>query len=401
MNRRIIVNRRKRQKRRQMMMRNILRVVVPLVLLSVALCLLVGRFFLPDEDEGADFSDEAVQEELMAEAEAQGEIPGEDTAEVPAEDEVIPEQAVRIPVRNDRDTAKTTVLNPGWHEDRYGRWYQNPDRTYFSNGFEEIDGVQYYFDEEGYIRTGWVTIGKKDYYFNQDGSYNRDRKRSLLALTFNGGPSAYTDSILDILEENEAHATFFVKGQNVEGCENTLQRMTELGCEIGSNSWDDLQLNLITMEEVISKFEDTDEALEKACGRKAEIARAPYAMANETIYETVGKPFFTWSLDVEDGDKMDASSEYDAVMEAELSDGTIILMHDIYAPTVQAVEQIIPELVEKGYKLVTLSEMAEAKEVELQNTVYSNFLQSTLDTGTVPGYAYNGEIMAKKTGAEG
>ena len=128
MNRRIIVNRQKRQKRRQMMFRNILRVVVPLVLLSVAVCLLIWKFFLSDDKESEDFSDEAVQEELIAEAEAQGEILGEDPEGVSAEDEVIPEQAVRVPVKNNRDTTKTTVLNPGWHEDNYGRWYQNPDR---------------------------------------------------------------------------------------------------------------------------------------------------------------------------------------------------------------------------------------------------------------------------------
>ena len=76
-------------------------------------------------------------------------------------------------------------------------------------------------------------------------------------------------------------------------------------------------------------------------------------------------------------------------------------MHDIYEPTVQAVRKIVPELVEQGYKLVTVSELAEAKEVKLMNTVYSDFLQSTLDTGTVPGYLHNEEIMAEKTGAEG
>ena len=74
-------------------------------------------------------------------------------------------------------------------------------------------------------------------------------------------------------------------------------------------------------------------------------------------------------------------------------------MHDIFEPTVQAVKKIVPELVEQGYKLVTVSEMAEAKEVKLMNTVYSNFLQSTLDTGTVPGYLHNEEIMAEKAGA--
>ena len=372
------------------MVRNILRAAVPALLVSALVCFVIWKFAMPHEDAGTDPAEES--EEVFSPEDGQESI----------SETVGPRQAVRIPVKNENDTERTTVLTPGWHEDSHGRWYQNPDRTYFSGGFEEIEGVQYFFDDDGYLRTGWVTIGDKDYYFNADGSYNRDRKRSLIALTFNGGPSAFTDDLLDVLEENEAHATFFVKGQLVAANAGTIKRMTEIGCEVGSNSWDDLQLNLITLDEAVQKFRDTDEALEKACGQTARVARAPYNMANNTIYEAIGKPFFSWSLDAEDGgEKLDASAEYDIVMDANLEDGTIILMHDIYESSVVAAGKFIPELIEKGYKLVTVSEMAEARDVELQNTLYMNFLQSTLETGTVPGYLRNDEIAAQKAGAGG
>lgn len=385
MNKRIIVNRQKRRKRRQMMIRNILRVAVPTVLLSLLICFLIWKFVLPGNGSGGS-ADESQEVLLGDEYET---VTGAGTeSESPA-------QAVRMPLKGPRDDAKTTILTPGWHDDKTGRWYQNPDRTYFSDGFEEIDGVQYYFDRDGYLRTGWVSIGDKDYYFNADGSYNRDRKRAWIALTFNGGPSAHTEEILDVLEENEVHATFFVKGQMIAGHEKTLERMVELGCEIGSNSWDDLQLNLISMDEVVQKFRDTDNAIQAACGKTAGTARAPYAMATEDIYQTVGKPFFTWSLDVEDGEKMNAKDEIEAVLEADLEDGSIILMHDIFEPSKEAVKEIVPALVEKGYKLVTISELAEAKEVELQNTVYNDFHQSTLESGKVPGYLHNNEITAE------
>ena len=73
-------------------------------------------------------------------------------------------------------------------------------------------------------------------------------------------------------------------------------------------------------------------------------------------------------------------------MNGDLTDGSIILMHDIHEPSVQAALQIIPQLVEKGYKLMTVSELAKAKGVELQNASYADFWDSSLSKGLVAGY---------------
>ena len=88
------------------------------------------------------------------------------------------------------------------------------------------------------MQTGWVTKGSQDYYFNDDGSYNASEKRPMIALTFDDGPGEYTSELLDCLEENNAHATFFMLGQNVQNYQDDVKRMLELGCEIGNHSWD-------------------------------------------------------------------------------------------------------------------------------------------------------------------
>lgn len=64
--------------------------------------------------------------------------------------------AVRQPLKGQQDVGKITEKTPGWHEDESGRWYQNADGTYFADGFQEIDGVNYSFDSNGYLQTGWV-----------------------------------------------------------------------------------------------------------------------------------------------------------------------------------------------------------------------------------------------------
>ena len=312
---------------------------------------------------------------------------GGETQEVQAEPVAAdPNAAVRQPLKGQGDVAKVSSLTPGWHEDENGRWYQNADGTYYAGGFQEIEGVEYSFDENGYMQTGWVSKGVEDYYFNEDGSYNAEKKRPMLAITLDDGPGQYTDTLLDCLEEYGAHATFFMLGQNVESYPDTVKRMVELGCEIGNHSWDHENMYNLSLDGVAQEFSQTDNALIEACGQAATVARAPYGNWSQDIIDTVGKPFFMWSLDSRDWDYKDVDKDYNEVMNGDLTDGTIILMHDIHEPSVQALLRIIPELIEKGYKLVTVSELAEAKGVTLQNASYSDFWQSSLDNGLVAGY---------------
>ena len=294
--------------------------------------------------------------------------------------------AIRKPLKGASDLTKASQLTAGWHEDENGKWYQNVDGTYYAGGLQEIDGSTYYFGDNGYAQTGWVSVGFDDYYFNDDGTYDPSQHKTRIAFTFDDGPGEYTDELLDCLEQNNAHATFFMLGQNVGSWESEVQRMVDIGCEVGSHSWDHLNLYDLDMDAVAKEFSDTDAALEKACGQKASVARAPYGNWSDDIISTVNKPFFTWSLDSLDWSYLDVNKDYDAVMNGDLTDGSIILMHDIHEPSVQAAIKMIPELVAKGYKLMTVSELAAAKGVTLQNANYSDFWDSSLQKGIVAGY---------------
>ena len=297
--------------------------------------------------------------------------------------------AIRKPLKGKSDLTKASQLTAGWHEDESGKWYQNADGTYYAGGLQDIDGSTYYFSDNGYAQTGWVSVGFDDYYFNDDGTYDPSQHKTRIAFTFDDGPGEYTDELLDCLEENNAHATFFMLGQNVASWQSEVQRMVDIGCEIGSHSWDHPNLYELDMDSVAKQFNDTDAALEAACGQKASVARAPYGNWSDDIISTVNKPFFTWSLDSMDWSYLDVNKDYDAVMNGDLTDGSIILMHDIHEPSVQAAIKMIPELVQKGYKLMTVSELAAAKGVDLQMANYSDFWDSSLQKGIVAGYNGN------------
>lgn len=365
-----VLRERMRRKKRQMMIRHYTKIGLYVVGVILAVVFVIRGIIIP-----------------IASHIGGGESSSGKTVEAQADTtQADPNAAVRQPLKGSSDTDKVGTTTVGWHEDANGKWYQNADGTYYANGFQDIDGVIYSFDENGYMQTGWVSKGVNDYYFNDDGSYDPTQKRPMLALTFDDGPGEYTQELLDCLEENNAHATFFMLGQNVSVYPDAPKRMLEIGCEIGSHSWDHTQLTTIDLDAVAKQFSDTDNALIEACGQAASVARAPYGDGNTDIYNTVAKPFFMWSLDTEDWRLMDADADYDAVMNGDLTDGSIILMHDIHQPSVQAAIRFIPELVAKGYKLVTVSEMAEAKNVDLQYACYVDFWQSTFDRGEIPGY---------------
>ena len=369
-------------RRRQMMKKGAYVVAVILVLIFV-----IRGIILPVINRAGGGNTEKPQQ-VQAETDSTTTDSGSDSTDT-GDTSTETNAAMRQPVKGQSDLTKAAQLTTGWHDDENGKWYQNADGTYFAGGMQEIDGSTYYFDDNGYIKTGWVEVGFDDYYFNDDGTYDPSQHKTRIAFTFDDGPGEYTDELLDCLEENNAHATFFMLGQNVGSWESTVQRMADIGCEIGSHSWDHPNLYDLSMDSVAKEFSDTDAALEKACGQKASVARAPYGNWSDDIISTVGKPFFTWSLDSMDWSYLDVNKDYDAVMNGDLTDGSIILMHDIHEPSVQAAIKMIPELVQKGYKLMTVSELAAAKGVTLQGANYSDFWDSSLQKGIVAGYSGN------------
>ena len=80
-------------------------------------------------------------------------------------------------------------------------------------------------------------------------------------------------------------------GQNVGSWQSTVQRMVDIGCEIGNHSWDHPSQTLLnmSMDDVLAEFQKTDDALKEACGQISTVARAPYGAANQDIFDEIGR----------------------------------------------------------------------------------------------------------------
>ena len=197
--------------------------------------------------------------------------------------------------------------------------------------------------------------------------YDPDKK--IIALTFDDGPSTAdtngTSDLLDVLEQYDSRATFFCVGNNINDKSGPLlKRMVELGCEVGNHCYDHAQLTKLDAKGVHDEIDTTNELIKKYSGRDCRIIRPPYGAAdNDIVPANVSQPFIMWDVDTEDWKSLNASKVIASVERYRNQDwdGAVILMHDIHPTTVEACKTLIPELVNAGYQLVTVSELAYLK----------------------------------------
>ena len=204
---------------------------------------------------------------------------------------------------------------------------------------------------------------------------NIDPLKPMVALTFDDGPNGTaTPKILDILEKYNVVATFFDLGTCMENYPNITKREEQIGCEVGSHTYSHQNLNKLSGEEIQDDISNASRIYEKTLGHTLYLVRPPYGNANVTVRRTLKYPLIGWDVDSLDWKTRDKKKILEEVNKISNFDGRIILMHSIYNSTAEAVEELVPQLLAKGYQLVTVSEMAKYKEKTLQtSTVYYNF----------------------------
>lgn len=179
----------------------------------------------------------------------------------------------------------------------------------------------------------------------------------VIALTFDDGPyPKVTGHILDVLEKNGVCATFFVLGSRIEGREDVLTRMEELGCEIGNHSFSHADLTRLSKADCQRELSDTDAEIRRVTGHEASVVRPPYGYYNKTVMSAAGRPLILWTVDTNDWRGKAPGEIADYVIQ-QAKEGSVILMHDQQTQTADAMEMIIPTLIEEGFRFVTVSEL--------------------------------------------
>ena len=206
-------------------------------------------------------------------------------------------------------------------------------------------------------------------------------KSKLIALSFDDGPNDITTpKVLDVLEEFNVPASFFVIGQNIN--EKTAKQMTRaisLGCEIQNHSFTHAFMTQLSDEVIAEEIRKTDELIEKYTGTRPWLFRPPFINHNELMHQIIGQTFIC-GVGCEDWiPERTVQERYQAVM-SQVKDGDILLLHDFPGNdnTVEALRMLIPDLKKQGYEFVTVTELFKRKGIRPSansGQLYSNVLQ--------------------------
>ncbi len=201
-----------------------------------------------------------------------------------------------------------------------------------------------------------------------------DPSKPMVALTFDDGPHpAVGNQIMDCFEQYGGRCTFFLVGDRVASRASEVQRMVAEGFEVGNHTMNHKYLDSLSASAIQQQVNQCNDAIQSVCGVRPTIMRLPGGNINSTVRANTGMPMIQWSVDTQDWKTRSTSSTVSAVLN-NVKDGDIVLMHELYESTGNAVLQIVPELVNRGYQLVTVSEMAAARGYTLQaGQTYSSF----------------------------
>lgn len=186
-----------------------------------------------------------------------------------------------------------------------------------------------------------------------------------IALTFDDGPDhRQTMQILEVLDQYNAKATFFVVGERVEKYPEILQMQLNRGHEIGNHSYRHPSFRGLAKSKMHDELNKTQEAIFQATGYKASIFRPPGGFYNETIINVSKQNdlkliLWSWHQDTKDWTSPGVAKIVRNVIK-NVRSGNIILMHDYVAnstQTIEALKLILPELKKQGYSFVTVSDL--------------------------------------------
>lgn len=194
---------------------------------------------------------------------------------------------------------------------------------------------------------------------------NGSKHQKLIALTFDDGPHPqYTPEILDLLNEYNIKATFFVLGQFAAKYPEIIKRQAREGHEIGNHTYSHINIKKVSLQKFKEEFDETQNIIYSLTGIESKVFRPPYGYYDETKIKTIDQTcnVILWSSRQDSKDW--SNPKVDKIVSntiLNIENGDIILFHDyVYYETnhtIEALKVIIPDLISKGYKFVTISEL--------------------------------------------
>jgi peptidoglycan/xylan/chitin deacetylase (PgdA/CDA1 family) len=183
-----------------------------------------------------------------------------------------------------------------------------------------------------------------------------ETKHAVVALTFDDGPTKYTDDILEILDNYEAKATFFLIGSRLKRYASYAKQLVAKGHSVGNHSYDHTHINAMSKEDLIKSIAKSQLAFHEYVGVLPSFYRPPYGNVTEVQEKILSKHFshlIRWGIDPRDWDR---NKSDDAIIEhilAKVTAGSIIVLHE-KKRTVRLLPQLLEALHQRGFTMVSL-----------------------------------------------
>lgn len=181
-----------------------------------------------------------------------------------------------------------------------------------------------------------------------------------VALTFDDGPSPFTDRLLQILLANDAAATFFLIGDKVAADPAAARRIADAGMEIGNHTWQHLDMTTLPPAQVAEQFRRATESIEGATGGRPTLARTGFGAIDDAVLAEAGRQGLAavnWDVIPFDWRNDTNIAATRAVLMSQIRPNSVVLLHDTFASTVDLMAQFVPVLKANGYHVVTVSQM--------------------------------------------
>lgn len=202
-------------------------------------------------------------------------------------------------------------------------------------------------------------------YTNEDGN-NIDLSKKYIAFTFDDGPNKNnTQDIVDALNDNKMSATFFMVGNLMEKYPHIVNYVYENNMEIGSHSYAHSNLKRQKEKTIEKEMKIVGNLHKDITDTKVPLFRPPYGSLPKDVVEKYKYSYILWSVDTNDWRYKDSVYISDYIIN-NVNDGDIVLMHDLFKTTKDAVIDVLPKLYLEGYRVVSVSKLAEIKNVKLE-----------------------------------
>ncbi len=183
-----------------------------------------------------------------------------------------------------------------------------------------------------------------------------DPDKPMVALTFDDGPfGEVTERLVKTLKANDSRATFFVVGNRIARYSSSLKKVYKAGNQIATHTYDHGDLSKMKRSQIRKELKLAARETRKVTGTDPTMLRPPYGTISQQMRDVIKLPMIYWNVDTEDWSSRNKKKILQRCKG--IKDGDIILMHELYQPTADAVAALVPKMRKKGYQFVTVEEL--------------------------------------------